>query len=227
MELFKFRSFREIEFALDIIFNERLHCAPHQELNDPFEGLISTIEWKGGGLVRPLARPLARPLVRDLQGNWPQEIYKSLGELPNLDNNRRICSLSSDMTDVRLWSHYAAGHTGFAIKIKIDFDTCPQLYEVTYAPGFKKFTDEMSGETTASDILSFKTDHWDYEKEYRIITESEFFPVKEQIAGIYLGIRASEIHKEMLIRCTPKNIPIYDTQLDQTSVKIQSKVRVN
>ena len=114
MKLYKFRSFENIEFTLDIIMNERLYCAHHKDLNDPFEGLFSTIEWKGGGIIRPVVRPIVRPIVRDLQGNYPQTVFKTLDELPSLDNDTRVCSLSSSMSDVRMWSLYASGHTGGA-----------------------------------------------------------------------------------------------------------------
>jgi len=40
MKLFKYRSLRTMEFILDIFLNERLHCAPYSELNDPFEGMF-------------------------------------------------------------------------------------------------------------------------------------------------------------------------------------------
>ena len=62
MKLYKFRSFENIEFTLDIIMNERLYCAQHKSLNDPFEGLFSTIEWKSG-IVRSVFRPVVRPVV--------------------------------------------------------------------------------------------------------------------------------------------------------------------
>ena len=120
MKLYKFRSFDNIEFTLDIIMNERLYCAHHNDLNDPFEGLFSTIEWKGGGIVRSIVQPIVRPIVSDLQGNYPQTVFKTLDELPSLGNDTRICSLSSSMADVRMWSLYASGHTGCVIEVDLE-----------------------------------------------------------------------------------------------------------
>jgi len=225
MKLYKFRSFENFELSLDILVHERLYCAPYKELNDPFEGLFSTIEWKGGGLVRDLARPLARPLVRDIQGNWPHKIDKSLDDLPALDSAVRVCSLSGEMSDIRMWSHYAAGHTGCAIEMDIDPGT--ELFEVTYAPGLQEFADGISSETKASDILTFKTDHWNYEKEYRVITERKYYSIEGKVTGIFLGIRVSEIHKQLLVRSINGNIPIYETSVDQKLVKIKLNKRIN
>src|SRR5205807_348663 len=41
MRAFKFRSSSQIDFAFDIIFNQRLHCADWSRLNDPMEGMFA------------------------------------------------------------------------------------------------------------------------------------------------------------------------------------------
>jgi hypothetical protein len=225
MKLYKFKSFENIEFTLDIIMNERLYCAHHKDLNDPFEGLFSTIEWKGGGIVRPIVRPITRPIVRDLQGNYPQTVFKTLDELPSLDNDTRICSLSSSMADVRMWSLYASGHTGCVIEVDLESDN--EIVPVKYEKGLQHFKDKLSENTKAIDVLSFKTDHWQYEKEYRIITDNDFYSVKGKITGIYLGIRVQEIHRELVVRSTPKEIPVYETKMQQSAVEIRPNKRVN
>lgn len=225
MKLFKFRSFENIEFTLDIIMNERLYCAHHKDLNDPFEGLFSTIEWKGGGIVRSIVQPIVRPIVSDLQGNYPQTVFKTLDELPSLGNDTRICSLSSSMADVRMWSLYASGHTGCVIEVDLEPEN--EIVSVKYEKGLQHFKDKLSVDTKAIDVLSFKTDHWQYEKEYRIVTDNDFYSVKGKITGIYLGIRAQDIHRELVVRSTPKEIPVYETKIQQSTVEIRPNKRVN
>jgi len=205
--------------------NERLFCAHHKDLNDPFEGLFSTIVWKGGGIVRPPIQPIIRPIIGDFRGNYPQTVHKSLDELPSLDTNVRVCSLSSEMSDIRMWSHYAAGHTGCVIEV--DLGASPEICEVRYARGLQTFTDKVTKDTKAIDVLSFKTDHWEYEKEHRIITGNDFYSVSGRITGIFLGIRTKDIHKEIVVRSTSKEIPIYETTIDQTSGEIRPNKRVN
>ena len=42
MKLYKYRSLHNLEFILDVLLNERLHCAPYTKLNGPFEGVFYT-----------------------------------------------------------------------------------------------------------------------------------------------------------------------------------------
>jgi len=224
MKLFKFRSFEKVEFILDIVINERLYCAPHKDLNDPFEGIFSFIEWKGGGIVRNVVRPVVRPVVTDLSGNYPVKVFKSLAEVPSLGGNIRVCSLSKELTDIRMWTHYAANHTGCVIEIDIEDE--PRLFKVTYAPGLKKFAKRITGETQASEILSFKTDHWAYEKEYRIITNEDYYQITGKISAVYLGTRIQDIHKQLIINNIKDKIPVYETKINLVKVDIRPSKRI-
>jgi hypothetical protein len=40
MLAYKFRSPSQLDYALDIIFEKRLHCSDWEELNDPMEGIF-------------------------------------------------------------------------------------------------------------------------------------------------------------------------------------------
>lgn len=225
MKLFKFRTFENIEYTLDILLNERLYCARHKDLNDPFEGLFSTIEWKGGGIVRPIVRSIVRPIVSDLRGNYPQKVFKTLDELPALDKEVRVCSLTSAMNDVRMWSLYSSGHSGCVIEF--DLEETAELVQVSYSDGLQHFKDKLDKNTKAMDILSFKTRHWEYEQEYRVITDSEFFSVKDNISAVYLGLRVKDIHRDLVCKTIDKEIPVYETKLNQKAVEIQPYKRVN
>ena len=224
MKLYKFRSFENIEFTLDIIFNNRLYCTPHKELNDPFEGLFSTIEWKGGGPIRsPIQSPIQSP-IRSPFGGSPTTVYKSLSEIPALEKEVRVCSLSSYFSDIRMWSHYAANHTGIAIEVELEDE--PNLYKVDYSDGLQKLSEHATRFTSPSDVLSFKTSHWKYEREFRIITEKTFYPINGKISAIYFGIRSTDIHKEMIKRSTNNEIPLFETKIDEKTVQIRPSKRV-
>ena len=94
MKLYKFRSLDNIEFVLDILLNERLYCAPYSDLNDPLEGLFYTISSPSITSKKRFRR------------------YKEINDLPVKNSDLRICSLSKGLDDIRMWSHYAAGHSG-------------------------------------------------------------------------------------------------------------------
>ena len=112
MKLYKFRSLDNLEFVLDILLNEQLYCSTYESLDDPLEGLFYTI-------INPLGTSM-----KLLQ-------YKCIDGLPTYNSDLRICSLSSSFRDIRMWSHYASGHTDVAIEI--DFENhLSDAIEVNY-----------------------------------------------------------------------------------------------
>lgn len=225
MKLYKFRSFENIENMLDIIMNERLYCAPHKDLNDPFEGLFSTIKWSGDGTFGSCFESPFGSCFGSVFGSSKKNIYRSLEELPAFDEIVRVCSLSSEMSDIRMWSHYAAGHTGLVIEIELEDN--PQLFKVNYSEGIQTFTKKITKNTKACEILSFKTNHWAYEQKYRIITDNDFFSITGKITSIYIGIRTKEIHTSLIRHCVSSEIPIYDTKINNKLVKIMPNKRIN
>ena len=103
MILYKYRSLSNIKFVLDILVNQRLHCARHDKLNDPLEGVFWYMLQREKGVRR-------------------------IGYDKN--NHKRVCSLSKSLNDIRLWSYYAEGHQGVAIEINLDNNN--DLYPVDY-----------------------------------------------------------------------------------------------
>ncbi len=215
MKLYKYRSLENFEFVLDIILNERLHCTEYKNLNDPFEGLFFSIFYprtEYGGLPS---------LIREIK------TLKSVEDLSIFISRRKICSLSSTLKEVRLWSYYADKHKGIAIEI--DFpNNLPSVHEVTYVSELREykggttFLTNLAGPKSEG-VLSFKTWHWKFEKEYRIIQEEEFFSIAGRISAIYAGIRRSDNHLALLRRLTPNEIPIFETKIDGRKVEIVPK----
>ena len=148
----------------------------------------------------------------------------------------KICSLSSDLNDVRLWSYYADGHKG--IVFEIDFSGLEtKLHEVHYSEKLpwgvspqRKVSSLLSGWTKPHDVLSRKTNHWKFESEYRIIDESkyleegEYFDIKDRIRAIYLGTRTNDIYPnkvKLLKKIVPSEIPIYMTRINKEKVIVE------
>lgn len=204
MKLYKYRPLGNCRFIQDIVLNERLHCAKYNDLNDPFEGLFFSI-------VHP--RHLGLP---SLFRQTPT--VKCVGEMSSVINNRRICCLSSTLKEVRMWSHYADGHRGIAIEMEFP-NVPPSVHEVTYVdylPEYEEgltFLTNLSG-PTSDEILLFKTRHWEYEREYRVIQEEEYFSIAGCISTIYAGIRTSDDDLTLLRKLTSNEIPILKTRLD-------------
>jgi hypothetical protein len=137
----------------------------------------------------------------------------------------KICSLSSDLSDVRLWSYYADGHRG--IVFEIDFSGIEKIYPVKYSEELPKGSITLLGQHRIHEVLSRKTKHWDFESEYRIIYESQnleegkYFGIKGRIKAIYLGTRTSELHSKLLDKIAPTEIPIYTTKINKKTIKVE------
>ncbi|HEX4975521.1 MAG TPA: DUF2971 domain-containing protein [Pseudomonadales bacterium] len=219
MKLYKYRTLSNLEYMVDILFNERLHCAPYNELNDPFEGLFLSVMHIGSPIN-------SSPLNFDLLGG-SQKITapQSISELP-ISGGTRVCSLSGSNSDVRLWSHYAGGHSGIAIEVDIESDTeC--LYAVEYVDQLKQFSYGLLTSPESCEILKIKTKHWSYEKEYRLITDKPFFSVSGKITGMYVGLRTSDHMRKMLRKIVGNAFPIYSTKLNEQSIEIELNKQVN
>ena len=191
MKLYKFRSLENLEFTLDILLNQRLHCALFEKLNDPLEGVFMWVFSGGGTLAGSALNEHA------LGGSIVMKTPTSISEL-HLFGDRKVCSLSASLNDVRLWSHYADGHTGIAIEIDID-ESDSALHKVEYVDTLKEFSASILGGPRSEEVLKLKTTHWSYEHEYRIISSDDFYSVDGRITGIYLGLRTSELLRQALL----------------------------
>lgn len=107
----------------------------------------------------------------------------------------------------------------------------PSVHEVTYVDDLREYEDGVTFLTsltgpTSEEVLSFKTRHWEFEKEYRIIQEEEFFSIAGRISAIYAGIRRSDNHLALLRRLTPNEIPIFETKIDGRKIEIVPKKQI-
>jgi hypothetical protein len=220
MKLYKYRSLANLEWALDILLKEKLHCAPYDQLNDPCEGLFLSVAHIGS-----IAGFSMMPGRGYGYGHHIVKSPKSLSELP-IPGGTRICSLSASLSDVRLWSHYADGHKGIAIEI--DFEGIEsQPLEVEYVNQLKEIDNALSTGTETTEILRVKTNHWAFEKEFRIISKEEFIAVTGKISGVYFGLRTPELLQTTLLRSIPKTISVYSTKLNNNSIEIELCKKLN
>ena len=213
MKLYKYRSLERMDHALEIIVKGRLYCPKYSDLNDPFEGLFIKMipgrvnQWK--------------PV-----NTWGQRTPASVDDIMTSSIHKRVCSLSSDLKDVRLWSHYANSHKGIAIEI--DFtDHMDDVLKVEYSHKLLELDDTLSAIIAdPKQVLTRKTDHWVYESEYRIITDKEYYPVRGMVNAIFCGINMPDLHREILQATTsPYGIDIIETELDIENVRIVEKYK--
>jgi hypothetical protein len=105
MLAYKFRSSAQIARALDIIFEQRLHCADWSTFNDPREGFF----------------------------HYSPADRQKLNALRLAKQRYRICCLSKTMESRLLWAHYASGFDGLAIQVELPDDDHPiTIHDVNY-----------------------------------------------------------------------------------------------
>lgn len=88
------------------------------------------------------------------------------------------CFFAGEINEPLLWAHYANKHTGFCVQYEFDEEAnYSSLYPVNYmselyTPSVREFA--FCPEETLHKILTSKTIHWQYEKEYRLIEPFAF-----------------------------------------------------
>lgn len=227
MRLYKFRSFSNTKNLLDILVNERLYCSPYTSLNDPFEGVfyeyynvpISHFKEKVGSTKPLVVGSPAVHKVRALSSISKDSFFSRL----NAVHKVCVCSLSSDFSDIRLWSHYADSHTGVAIEI--DFDGFEgSLCKVDYSDSLPEFSPNLLDMPKCEEILSHKTHHWSFEQEYRVIQMNTLFvDIKGRIKRIIFGTRADPLHVKMVESVASGKFSVVHAKLDHAALKIIEK----
>lgn len=213
MLLYKYKAFSPLEHVLDIILHQRLYCAPYETLNDPFEGQFQSMF---SGIMTLTA---GTQIIRLPVG--PTKANKAIPDLALQTKNTRVCSLSNCSSDVRLWSLYADGHKG--VVFEFDFSGIENVVKkIRYTPTLPEFGTTFLGGTTPEEVLTCKTDQWEYEREYRIIDEGTYFPVNDRLRRIIVGHRASDDLLAILRKISPTETVIVRANLDHDGVKVHS-----
>lgn len=191
MLLYKFRQFSRLDRLLDIVLNERVYCPEYSNLNDPFEGVFFT------------ALKLRPQGLHDID---PENFRKA-----------RVCSFSKDFCDVRMWSFYGEEHRGVAVEI--DFENRrDDIDEVSYSESLPSFAIPA---LTVRQALSRKTKHWEYEQEFRYVTnEDRYYSISGRVRRIILGPLFPDENRELLNRILDGRIPLQRTSLNYETVEV-------
>ncbi|MDX9883716.1 MAG: DUF2971 domain-containing protein [Prolixibacteraceae bacterium] len=231
--LYKFRDWDNI-YHRNVLIKQKLFISSIELLNDPFDGTI---------IVNHKLKPVSKVEIHKLLGlndNMPiplENVIQKVSADFELEMNRNlnyairktgILSLTSSKENILLWSHYANGHTGYAIgfdseklaKVIGELRLQSFIKEVFYTETYPEITfefdllknkDEMLLLKAVIYSLTSKSDLWSYEDEYRILTFAknnlEFFFPKECVKEIILGFRMDEKNKKEIVDISRKLYP--------------------
>ncbi|MCI4568522.1 DUF2971 domain-containing protein [Lysobacter sp. CFH 32150] len=214
MLLYKYKGASELLHLLDIAVHERLFCQEYSLLNDPFEGQFRSITHYTN--IANFAHGNFNPYPLRHPGRVN---YHNVGELL-VPGGTKVCSLSATSTDVRMWSLYAESH--FGVAIEIDFtDAENRVRRVEYVDDLPKLGMTILAGATPEQVLSYKTTHWAYEQEYRIIGPDKYYEIDGRIRRVIVGLRARDDFVLLLKKVMHPRVTIAKAKLDHEGVAIQ------
>lgn len=173
-----------------ILLNNELYLSSHTDFNDPFDvyphyDLTSTTSkeildfctksvqtthptLKGGPLKRKIDE-----LVQSIKINKNSSLQNFEYAMRIINKKYGIYCLTTDPSNVLMWSHYAHNHQGICLEFDISeylFLTC-RLFEVNYKDNRREVLKPFQEFTTKSfeACLLKKAKSWEYEKEWRLI----------------------------------------------------------
>lgn len=207
MKLYKYKSLDNLDHVYDILIENRLHCSPITQFNDPFEGYFIAKYLMG---IKK-----EKKVVNNVENYYTIGIWKKfLRDDPQAINivkaiqKKRVCALSNKIDNVLMWSHYADGHQGISIELDIPDEDIffslkgnykhnkesikQKVFKINYAKNLAEVIDGPDSkvvEEQAMSVLTTKISHWRYEGEFRIIQEEDSFKLSNKIKQVYCGYK--------------------------------------
>lgn len=227
----------EIYFPAPIEFNDPFDCRPnfsfigsHLEKKEFFKKVCTSMAPK---LEKIQQNILVNNFLKNWEKNYPSLVKKLNQATEDLLNTTGVCCMSEDPENILMWSHYSNGHKGicliFKLESRIPFfrEIHPVYYQSNY-PNINFVTDDEN--TMLKFSILTKSNHWSYEKEWRIIKPKEgrkiiTFP-EEILVGVILGCKILEEDKKQVIewsrsRKYPPKIYTAEQKKDSFGVEIR------
>ncbi|XOV92054.1 MAG: DUF2971 domain-containing protein [Bacteroidota bacterium] len=152
--------------------------------NDPFEGILKfDTDSSEEELINYIknadhGKEFSANQIQNFVHQWkknPDELNSSLNKIKkDLYTKTGICSLTTQPTNILMWSHYADKHTGVCIKYDLEKLISPGItpIKVDYTNEYPKFNYIKEWKDTLKlGLESFqkKSTDWTYEQEYRLV----------------------------------------------------------
>ena len=125
---------------------------------------------------------------------------------------------SEKVDDILLWSHYGDKHKGFCLEFDaripiMEGQQETKLYKVTYpkSNSYRRLNilDILYKPDVLEVLLTTKSYHWHYEKEWRIFCNTggdKLFRFNSKaLTGVYFGYKMSQEDKDVIISVLPDN----------------------
>lgn len=231
--LYKYRDSNNKDH-LDILQNKRLWFPSPKSFNDPFDCKIP-LNFREFADKPALAEKYAQDIIdkypylkADLGNNvspakiiqsnlikldWLIQHEKDLVDQLNKDIS--IFCLSEEFNDILLWSHYGNCHKGFCLGIDYEKLVASSTFATGGPVHYTNIYPIISPSTYGTDQIYiqtfYKSLHWSYEKEYRLLKMKEsniYVDINpDVIKSIYLGLEIEKAQKDIILDLCKKNFP--------------------
>ena len=251
MKLYRYRSINSKDLSRTFTHYELYFASPTQ-FNDPFDcnPPFSTTDYNKDDLLchyrkayknffpeldnSVLETEIKKKVDSVIKNNTlASSIAKPFMETCLEENSKLgVLCFSEDCNNILLWSHYADSHRGLVLefdKLLIESENAfKYCKDVDYKNNIIKLRDinRASPGELAKMVLLMKSDHWIYEKEWRIIVDPSradnpgcrIFPYpKEALTGVIFGCEMQQNDKCAVIKWLEEGnhkAQLYDAERD-------------
>ena len=186
--LYKYVSAKRVLTCLPEIGDGTLRATQPSALNDPFECAVTKTfverDEKGGNkrLSSVLTgihstSPVSEADIVDAKHEYGSLYMRELLSR-QLSQRFGVISFASDPRHPLMWSHYTLDGSGFAVgydaeqlRMLVGREECLRPVQYSPKPAFILGYGVLSDEKSISVLLSYKSDNWSYENEWRLIVE--------------------------------------------------------
>jgi hypothetical protein len=193
--------------SLSILVKRKIWIPKAESLNDPFE-----FEFK----------------IEEMKYNGISIDEESMSEAKRQMKQMGVLSFSDKNDDILMWCHYSDAHTGFCIEFERNqendlgnYDSCiPVNYEEDLPQYYSK---QLEDKSTIASILTTKSNHWNYENEWRILAQIGNIETElpGRITGIVFGQRMTLEQKETIRSILKDEVSYYYTKNDDKKYSLE------
>lgn len=229
MLVYKYRGGNDEIFERDLVSieNNYFWSSNFDDLNDPCENIVISDKF--------IQQTKSISFIFSKRRNDAfVDLHKAFENLLSVNKKIGIYSLSKSYLDELLWAHYANSHKGFCIKYDSDLLLASFKTEREYS--FSVSYGNNPPEITIKDLpikydglifklTAYKSKRWEYEQEYRIITDNfgKQSYDHEAIKSIYFGLRMELSQKmEVMKRLSNRSIKFYQIEHLEKSYKFKA-----
>lgn len=222
-------------FAAPVAFNDPFDCAPHfsleasqSDLYSYYERLIRKYEAAPNrALIRAEARRRLRDPTSDPRRPENMAEFVSMYRRAVTDKVGMLC-VSATGTDILMWSHYADSHRGVCFVFDGSAETFANAHPVNYSPRRPEVNPiKHTYEQMLDAALFTKSDHWSYEKEWRLVQYTRgrgvYVMPPATLVAVILGAKTSSEDRDCIrswAAASPAQPQVLEASLSERSFEV-------